>query len=501
MPRPRDGSHRHTLCLAAALAVVASGGLASANAVCENPPSAPPVRRVTTDSDPSMEPSLVWNGSGWGVAWSDGRRIWFARLDASGQPLGAPIPVGPPTEDARHARLVWTGEGYGVAWDDGRGRQDVRFARLDTVGLPLGADINVSSSSCGALFPSLVWTGTDFGLAWEDCRDADWEIYFARVDGNGASPPVPRRITRSPDNSLMPALVWDGIGYGLAWSDLRPLPDNGGNFEILFNRLDASGLPMGPDLRITTAIGSGFWPTVAWNGVDYGLAWHDRRDDPDLLHGRIFVTRLDAAGQPYAPPTPISAPDRPADTPAIAWTGDEFGLAWAEIRPGFPFESLIRLARLSSGTLVLGEPLPITHSTGSAWKPAVTWTGASFGVAWDDDREGNREIYFATVRCDCVDADADGFDSCSDCDDGAPLVHPGALELPGNLSDEDCDGTRLCDPALTRRDRGALVACVARACASLIQGGQVKPWECGPPVFRGQGGGRPDRSRGSLRSP
>lgn len=502
MPRPRDGSHRRTLCLAAALAAVGPGGLVSAiAALCENPASAPPVRRVTADADPSMEPSLAWNGSGWGVAWSDGARIWFARLDSSGQPLGAPMPVGSAAENARHARLVWTGDGYGVAWDDARGRpsrQDVRFARLDAAGEPVGPDITVSSSSCGALFPTLVWTGTDFGLAWEDCRDADWEIYFARVDGNGAAPPEPRRITASPENSLMPALVWDGLGFGLAWSDLRPLPDNGGNFEILFNRLDAAGVALGPDLRITTAAGSGFWPTLAWNGLDYGLAWHDRRDDPDLLRGRIFVAHLDAAGQPFAPPTPVSGSDRTADTPALAWTGDGFALAWAEASSGFPAESSIRLARLSSGTLLLGEALHITRSSGSAWRPAVTWTGASFGVAWDDDREGNREIYFASVRCDCVDADADGFDSCSDCDDTEPSVHPGSVDLPGDTLDQDCDGTCLCDPRLARRNRGEQVACVARACAALIQSGQVTPWDCAPPVSDPPRGA-PPRPRGSRR--
>ena len=161
---------------------------------------------------------------------------------------------------------------------------------------------------------------------------------------------------------------------------------------------------------------------------------------------------------------------------------------------------MIRLARLTSGARLAGEPLHITLSTGSAWKPTVAWTGSSFGVAWDDDQDGNREIYFAAVRCDCVDADADGFDSCSDCDDDEPLVHPGSIDLPGDLLDQDCDGTRRCDPALTRRNRGEQVACVARACASLIQSGQVTPWECGQPLS-GPPGGRPERSRGSLRLP
>ncbi len=38
-----------------------------------------------------------------------------------------------------------------------------------------------------------------------------------------------------------------------------------------------------------------------------------------------------------------------------------------------------------------------------------------------------------------VDADGDGFDQRSDCDDGNRLVRPGAREIAGNRVDENCD--------------------------------------------------------------
>ena len=409
---------------------------------------------------------------------------------------------GPPSRWAhrpgapRHARLVWTGDGYGVAWDDVRGhpeRQDVRFARLDAEGLPLGSDLTVSSSSCGALFPTLVWTGSDFGIAWEDCRDDDWEIYFASVAAAGESAVAPRRITVSPDNSLMPTLVWDEVGYGLAWSDLRPLPDNGGNFEILFTRLDAAGVPLGPDIRITTALGSGAWPSLAWTGVDYALAWHDRQDDPELLQGRIFAARLDTTGQLYEPPYPISGAGRTADMPALLWTGDELVLTWAEAGLGSGAGSVVRLARLTPAVVPVGGPLAVSRSASAARRPSLSWSGTAFGVVWDDNLEGDHDSYFAAVRCDCVDEDDDGYLSCFDCDDTSARIHPGAIDLPADRIDQDCDGTPLCDPGDEGLSRGSRVSCVARACAALIQSGLVTPWECGLPFSRGRGGGRPGR--------
>lgn len=45
------------------------------------------------------------------------------------------------------------------------------------------------------------------------------------------------------------------------------------------------------------------------------------------------------------------------------------------------------------------------------------------------------------LKIQIADNDADGFDSIDDCDDNNAAIYPGAVEIPNNNIDEDCDGT------------------------------------------------------------
>jgi hypothetical protein len=89
--------------------------------------------------------------------------------------------------------LVWTGWEFGVAWADNRNDADgsgdwgIYFARVSELGVKLGDDVRVSDPAADAVDPSLVWTGTQYGVAWKDFRDAapdlyEGEIYFATIE-------------------------------------------------------------------------------------------------------------------------------------------------------------------------------------------------------------------------------------------------------------------------------------------------------------------------------
>ncbi len=140
-------------------------------------PEAP--RRETAGAGAALRASLVASDAGFGLAWEDRRSgayaITFARLDAAGVKQGNEVVVSTAGGDARQASLVWNGSVYGVAWTQSG---EVQLAELAADGTPIAPPRAVAGIGAGdAARPSLVWLGDRWALAWEDNRLGPWDIF------------------------------------------------------------------------------------------------------------------------------------------------------------------------------------------------------------------------------------------------------------------------------------------------------------------------------------
>ena len=379
---------------------VPADGCSNGNCVCTASPAVPFVDDA--DSHGPMV-RIVSNGNGYGVAWTapaddaGAPEIFFRLLDKDGTPMGPATRVTNAPGLSLSPSLVWTGTHYGLAWHDGRdeepdaapgtGVAEIYFARLDANGEKIGSDVRVSNATGQSFRPSLVWTGTEYAVTWNDDRDGNHEIYFARLDASGAPVGGEMRVSNAAGTSLLSDLaVVKGAagsnGYGVVWLD-----DRDGNVEVYFSRLDPSGVTAGT-LRLTsTPLGSGD-AHIAWNGTGFGVTWIEEKPGSAGASSQVVFAQVSEAGAKVGADVIVRDADGRAAIPILAWNGAEYGLAWRDTRSRGA-RGQIYFARLSTeGATIAGErslTMGVLDASG-LWLVA---DGARYAVAYHGSLDGS----------------------------------------------------------------------------------------------------------------
>ncbi|MDX6664125.1 MAG: hypothetical protein QOG68_331 [Solirubrobacteraceae bacterium] len=307
------------------------------------------------------------DGTVW-AAWSDdrgtGQRVFVAR-SADGaktfsSAVAADASVASGVQQLRPA-IAATGRGRAlVAFADDRARfsaDDLPQAGIWAVpftGATAGAAVRLDSTAKpadsaatldNAWAPALSASGARIELTWIDFRDYEWNAY-ARTSADGGATWAPEQAvndTAAADEALedTPRAAWTAGGPLVAYTDWAKSSRSARTASPLYDIAVAA-----PGARPIHADGTGaahvdaFAPAIAGVGTDAIVAWQDHRDGPgDIYAARVSKTRA----------------SRPVRV-------DDSGRQGA-----------------------------------NQWRPAAVRSGNDLVVAWEDERDGPSQIFFASA--------------------------------------------------------------------------------------------------------
>jgi hypothetical protein len=360
--------------------------------------------RLTNDPASSDFVYIASATNGFGLAWQDTRDgaamkgdIYFTTLDKRGARQGGDVRVSNTPGVSTHPALAFTGSRWGLVYaDDSVDNLELYYRALSTTGQPLGAPVRLTSAPLDSDWPDVVWTGTEFATVWEDERAGSnkRDLYFMRFDTSGTRLGGEVRVTTDPQRQSYPILKWSGQGFGLAWTDWRD-----GNREIYFRKLGVDGAPAGPEVRITNNAADSAWADLSWNPdrAEWALVWHDTRDG----NAEVYFQRLSDAGQKIGGEVRLTNATGFSGYPSIDWNGFEYGVSWQDERVAMG-KPAIYFMQLSATGVKNGNDLRLSSGSGSATFTTALWNGTTFAFCWRDDRNaptGNTELYFAYVGC------------------------------------------------------------------------------------------------------
>lgn len=416
---------------------------------------------ISSAGNSQENPSITFCNSQYFVVWQDSRNgsfdIWGARIDTSGIVIDTIGFVISSANNIQEKPIITTSDTYlCVGWLDWRNNHpEIYCARLTSSGILIDtAGIYISASANDSYSPGLVYNN-NFFIVWPDDRSLCNHIYGAQMDMSGnVLDPNGILISRSLYGQWNSSLVFDGQNYFAVWQDYRDDEFSnifGARIDTVGTVLDSSGIAIcttsysfspavsygssnylvvwtgmscvridtsGVVLDSIISLGTGYKPSVAFDGTNYCIVF--TRDD------NLYGIRIDPMGTIIDTFSFVvcSQNDRQENSSLIYHDSNYFTV-WQDSRNDMEdiyniYGTFIDTSGFSYDTL----GFPISSTVGvNEYNPSVSSNGQGFLVIWQDNRDGDYNIYGARVSETGTVIDTTGIPICTaPSDQGNPIA-------------------------------------------------------------------------------
>ncbi len=312
---------------------------------------------------------------------TDDARIAREAASWRSAPADGPVELG-------DASVIATPKGWLVAWLRWERERPttIQVAALDRAGTLRGAPVTVSSRELASRQPRLARGPRGNALAWVSTPQREFQphTWFTLIDDDARVTATPREL-RATDHGLGPRAAWDGEGWGVGWSRIRP------TLGYTLVRLAADGSPRGEPITLDEPDG---WARSAlvWNGSAWLVAQAMYRPRADA--SAVRLTWIERSGRVVARRELARSSGEMGDVAATA-RGASAWVVWGEDM-GFGVRHDPRLARVDDRA-VAQPPRPLgPRRSGSV--PAITCAGDGCTLAWTEVPERGDEPVFYVQR-------------------------------------------------------------------------------------------------------
>ncbi|HTW91923.1 MAG TPA: exo-alpha-sialidase [bacterium] len=220
-------------------------------------------------------------------------------------------------------------------------------------------------------------------VVWYDTKNNGSAIYYKRSSDQGATWGPDTRLSCSPGYSDFPSLAVSGTNVHLAFRDQRT-----GRYGSCYKRSTDGGRNWGQDVFISDSALFNWWPSVAAVGPMVYVALN-----LDTVNSEVYFRRSTDNGENWDTIQRISNAPQRSEDPCIAASDSNVHIVWNDFRHGGGGHSEVYYRRSSDQGVTWGPETRLTFDTAMSYSPTVYPSGSNVDVAWEDNRDGNFEIY------------------------------------------------------------------------------------------------------------
>ncbi len=296
--------------------------------------------------------------------------------------------------------------GFVVVWRDYRNSDgDIYVQKFNKDGTRNGGNVKVDRAAPGinCSNPDIIGDPKGgFTVIWEQPGDNAYNIMCRRFDmfGSPTMEPFVLKVDSQSPGEKLPVIAGDRKGgFIVAWQDKRN--DNG---DIYCQRYDSTAAPIRDNFFVNddnVGEGTQSFPAIASDAEGgFIIVWQDNRAG---FQNRTFAQRYDKNGRTvgfnFCVDETLSGPEQWSPAVSFAPSG-EYVIVW---KNGTQENLDIIGKRYNADDTPAGDYFYVTQDSSAArqFNPSVAHdeTGA-FVVVWQDDRNGQNEIYFRAFQAD-----------------------------------------------------------------------------------------------------
>ncbi len=244
-------------------------------------------RGLRHDERATRNPVIRRQGARAFVAWiatdSDGKAQVLGRwYSLGGQPIGDPVVLGAAGETTWNLNAAVDASGTAwVAWDavNGNRAEEIFIARLS--GDQATLDQVSRDDGHRSKYPDIAIDARRLALTWFDERDGNREVYLVISESRDLSviETRARRVTQSPGASIGAYLALSAEGVGLVWSD-----DSRGANDVYFQTFAHDGEPRNETAALTRTPEESLIPAIVPWRAGFAVAWNEVRKSEGGYH-------------------------------------------------------------------------------------------------------------------------------------------------------------------------------------------------------------------------
>lgn len=252
---------------------------------------------------------------------------------------------------------------------------------LSDVRLTNGAANSVKAFNDGC---SIAASGNFLHVVWYDYRDeSNPEIYYKRSMDGGVTWGADTRLTNDPSGSANPSVSVSGSVVHVVWYDART-----GNNKIFYKRSADNGSSWGQDMQLSNGnLTESAYPSISVSGSSVHIVWQDNRDG----NWEIYYKHSSDGGISWGTDTRLTNNSSNSLYPSVSVSGLAVNVIWQDDRDG---NEEIYYKRSTDGGNSWDSDTRLTVDAAESHYPSVYTAGSVVHVVWQDIRIGGWEIYY-----------------------------------------------------------------------------------------------------------